>query len=68
MPNTTLVPKIEANILYVGMTNTFAPFDNQDVRQALGMGIDRQRIVDQFYPPGSEAASHFTPCSVQGRL
>jgi len=61
-----LVPKIEANILYVAMTNTFAPFDNQDVRQALGVGIDRQRIVDQFYPPGSEAASHFTPCSVQG--
>ncbi len=65
-PNTVLVPKIEANILYVAMTNTFAPFDNPDVRKALGMGIDRQRIVDIFYPPGSEAASHFTPCSVQG--
>ena len=26
------------------------------------MGIDRQRIVDTFYPKGSEVASHFTPC------
>lgn len=65
-PNLALVPKIEANILYVAMTNTFAPFDNPDVRKALAVGIDRQRIVDQFYPPGSEVASHFTPCSVQG--
>jgi peptide/nickel transport system substrate-binding protein len=36
------------------------------VRQAIGMGIDRQRIVDTFYPEGSEVASHFTPCSIFG--
>ena len=28
------------------------------------MGLDRQAIVDQFYPPGSEVASHFTPCAI----
>ena len=28
------------------------------------MGIDRQRIVDPFYPPGSEVATHFTPCAI----
>ena len=28
------------------------------------MGIDRKRIVDNFYPEGSEVATHFTPCSV----
>jgi peptide/nickel transport system substrate-binding protein len=64
-PNTALVDKPEPNILYVAMTNTFTPFDNQDVRKALAMGIDRQRIVDTFYPPGSEVADFFTPCSVQ---
>ena len=64
-PNLTLIPKPEANILYVAMTNTFPPFDNNDVRKAIGMGIDRQRIVDQFYPPGSEVARNFTPASVQ---
>jgi len=60
-----LVFKPEPNILYVAMTNTFAPFDNPDVRKALAVGIDRQRIVDDFYPPGSEVASHFTPCSIE---
>ncbi len=28
------------------------------------MGIDRQRIVDNFYAPGSEVATHFTPCAI----
>ena len=28
------------------------------------MGIDRQQIVDDFYPPGSEVATHFTPCDI----
>ena len=54
------------NIFYVGFNNTFAPFDNEKVRQAIALGIDRQRIVDQFYPPGSEVATHFTPCSIPG--
>ncbi len=29
------------------------------------MGINRQQIVDNFYPEGSEVASHFTPCSIE---
>jgi peptide/nickel transport system substrate-binding protein len=63
--NLVWIDKQEANIFYMGMTNTFAPFDNADVRRAVGLGIDRQRIVDTFYPPGSEVASHFTPCTVE---
>lgn len=65
-PNLVLLPNASPNVLYLAMTNTFAPFDNQMVRQAIAMGIDRQRIVDNFYPAGSEAASHFTPCSIPG--
>lgn len=52
------------NIFYVGMTTSHAPFDDVRVRQAVAMGIDRQRIIDNFYPAGSEVASHFTPCSI----
>ncbi len=63
-PNLVLLPQENPNIFYLGMTNTFTPFDNLQVRQALAMGIDRQRIVDNFYPEGSEVASHFTPCSI----
>jgi peptide/nickel transport system substrate-binding protein len=62
--NLALVERPALNVFYVGMTNTFAPFDNQGVRQAIAMGIDRQRIVDNFYPAGSEVASHFTPCAI----
>ncbi len=62
--NLSLNERPALNVFYIGFTNTFAPLDNQDVRQAIAKGIDRQRIVDTFYPPGSEVASHFTPCAI----
>lgn len=62
--NLNLIPRQALNVMYIGMTNTFAPFDNELVRQAFAQAIDRQRIVDRFYPPGSEVASHFTPCAI----
>jgi peptide/nickel transport system substrate-binding protein len=52
------------NTFYVGFNNKFKPFDNEKVRQAIAQGIDRKRIVDNFYPPGSEVATHFTPCAI----
>jgi ABC-type transport system substrate-binding protein len=64
-PDLQFIPVANPNTLYLAMTNTFPPFDNVDVRRAIAMGIDRQRIVDNFYPDGSEVASHFTPCSIQ---
>jgi peptide/nickel transport system substrate-binding protein len=62
--NLQLAIRPALNVFYIGMTNTFPPFDDVRVRQAIAMGIDRQRIVDTFYPVGSEVASHFTPCSI----
>ena len=62
--NLTFLPVANPNILYLAMTNIFEPFDNQLVRQAIAMGIDRQRIVDNFYPEGSVVPTHFTPCSI----
>jgi len=58
------IPQDNPNVLYLAMTNTFAPFDDVAVRQAIAMGIDRQRIVDNFYPDGSAVADYFTPCSI----
>ncbi len=63
-PNLQLLPIRNPNIFYLGMSTNFTPFDDVRVRQAIAMGIDRQRIVDNFYPEGSEVASHFTPCSI----
>jgi ABC-type transport system substrate-binding protein len=62
--NLVLIPVANPNTLYLAMTNTFTPFDDVRVRQAVAMGIDRQRIIDTFFPAGSEVASHFTPCSL----
>jgi ABC-type transport system substrate-binding protein len=63
-PNLQLINQDNPNVFYIGFTNTAAPFDNVQVRQAIAMGVDRQRIVDNFYPAGSEVASHFTPCGI----
>jgi peptide/nickel transport system substrate-binding protein len=63
-PNLQLITDPNPNVFYLGMTNTFPPFDDIRVRQAVAMGIDRQRIVDNFYPEGSEVAQYFTPCSI----
>jgi ABC-type transport system substrate-binding protein len=63
-PNLQLVERPGLNTFYLGFNNRFPPFDNEKVRQAIAMGIDRQRIIDTFYPPGSEVASHFTPCAL----
>jgi ABC-type transport system substrate-binding protein len=53
------------NVFYLGMNNRFPPFDNEQVRQAVAMGIDRQRIIDTFYPEGSAVADYFTPCVIE---
>jgi len=63
-PNLQFLPVPNPNIMYLAMTNTFEPWGDVNVRKAIALGIDRQRIIDNFYPAGSEAASHFTPCSI----
>jgi ABC-type transport system substrate-binding protein len=60
-----LRPREALSTLYVGMSNTFEPFDTLRIRDALATGIDRQRIVDNVLPPGSSLADYFTPCSIE---
>lgn len=62
--NLQLLNRPALNTFYVGFNNTYEPFNDVRVRQAIAMSIDRARIVDNFYPPGSEVASHFTPCAI----
>ena len=63
-PDLQLKERPALNVFYIGFNNRHRPFDNEKVRQAIAQGIDRERIVREFYPPGSEVASHFTPCSI----
>jgi len=50
------------NVAYLGVNRSKAPWSDEKVRRALAMGIDRERIVKNFYPEGSLAAKKFTPC------
>jgi peptide/nickel transport system substrate-binding protein len=63
-PDLQLKPRIGLNTLYLGFNNTFKPFDNEAVRQAIAKGIDKKRLVDNFMPVGSEVADYFTPCAI----
>jgi ABC-type transport system substrate-binding protein len=57
-------PREGMNTFYLGFNNTLDTWKDENVRKGIALGIDRQRIVDNFYPEGSEVATHFTPCSV----
>ena len=60
-PNLSFVPYQTGNVFYIGMNNTLPPFDNEAVRQAFAMAVDKKRIVDNFYPGGSTVAEQFIP-------
>jgi len=62
--NLTLYPRNGFNIFYIGFNNTIAPFDNLLVRQAIAYAIDRNRIVEQYYPVGSSVSDSFVPAFV----
>ena len=64
-PNLQLLIDENPNVFYLGFNANFPPFDNVDVRRAVAMGIDRQRIIDTFYPEGSAVADFFTPCVIE---
>lgn len=65
-PNLALYDREGLNIFYLGMNNTVPPFDNVLVRQAVAHAIDKQRIVDNYYPLGSEVANQFMPPAIFG--
>ncbi len=61
-----LFPRAGTNIFYLALNNAIEPMDDPLVRQAIAYAIDRQRIVDSFYPEGSIAASQFMPPVIYG--
>jgi ABC-type transport system substrate-binding protein len=63
-PNLQLITRSLLNTFYIGLNNTISPFQDLRVRRAIAMGINRQLILDSFYPPQSEVATHFTPCGI----
>ena len=62
--NLALYPRDSLTIFYIGFNYTIEPFDDVKVRQAIAYGIDRQRIIDQFYAPGSILPKTFAPPAI----
>jgi len=54
------------NTFYLNFNNRYAPLNDVRVRQAIATALDRQRIVDLFYPSGSTLATHVPPCVIEG--
>jgi ABC-type transport system substrate-binding protein len=50
------------NVAYLGFQRKNAPWSDEKVRQAIAMGIDRDRLAKNFYPEGTLVANKFTPC------
>lgn len=67
-PNFTLIDIPPLTGVYVGMSNFFSPLDDVRVRTAIAMGIDRNRIVDNFFPEGSLITPDFVPPAVFGHV
>ncbi len=65
-PDLQLFDRAALNIFYVGMNRDIAPFDNQNVRLAIAHAIDKNRVVDNFYPPASTVANQFMPPDIFG--
>lgn len=59
--NFAVYDRAALNIFYVGFNVDLKPFDNEKVRQAFAMALDRQRIVEEYYPEGSSVAENFVP-------
>ncbi|MCJ7624132.1 MAG: ABC transporter substrate-binding protein [Anaerolineaceae bacterium] len=62
--NIQMYPRTFNNFLYLALNNQKPPFDNETVRQAIAIAIDKERIVSNFYPEGAAAATQFTPPGV----
>ena len=62
----TLLTRAGFNTFYLNFNNRNAPVRDVRVRQAIAMALDRQRIVDLFYPTGSTLATHVPPCVIEG--
>ncbi len=54
------------NILYLGLNQAVPELANPLVRQAINHAIDKEQLISQTLPEGTEAATQFVPDSVVG--
>jgi ABC-type transport system substrate-binding protein len=61
-----LIEREPLNIFYLGFNVDNAPLDDELVRQAVGYALDKDRLIENFYPPGSQAADQFLAPGIPG--
>ncbi|HUG83913.1 MAG TPA: ABC transporter substrate-binding protein [Euzebya sp.] len=61
-----LIPRPAFNVGYIGINSGVEPTDDVEVRRAIAHAVNRQAIVDGFYPEGAEVATQFMPPSLFG--
>ncbi|MCK6068405.1 MULTISPECIES: ABC transporter substrate-binding protein [Microbacterium] len=62
----TLVNRDPFNVLYLGMNSADPALSDIRVRQAIAHAIDKEQLVSQVLPEGTEIAEQFMPDSVIG--
>ena len=61
-----LVERSPLNVAYLGFNVDTPPFDKPEVREAIALTLDRQRLIDNFFPRGSVTATQFLPPAMFG--
>ncbi|WP_432533415.1 ABC transporter substrate-binding protein [Kineococcus arenarius] len=54
------------NVLYLGINQAFPPLNDLKVRQAIAHAIDKEAVVRNALPEGTEVATQFMPSNVIG--
>ncbi|HEY3139480.1 MAG TPA: ABC transporter substrate-binding protein [Acidimicrobiales bacterium] len=57
--NLQLIERDPLNVFYLGFNVDKAPMDNEKVRQAVAFAVDKERLIENFYPQGSQVADQF---------
>ncbi len=65
-PNIEVYLRPPFNVGFLGINRAHEPFDDQRVRQAVAMAINKAELVQAFYPPTAEAAIQFVPPHIFG--
>ncbi|WP_248239807.1 ABC transporter substrate-binding protein [Microbacterium kunmingense] len=62
----TLINRDPFNVLYLGMNQAVPELADERVRQAIAHAIDKEQLISQVLPEGTEVATQFMPDSVIG--
>jgi ABC-type transport system substrate-binding protein len=63
-PELHVVAHEPLNLYYLGFNNTIAPFNNDAVRKAFAVALDRQDLIDFSFPAGTELAQQIVPSAI----